>query len=446
MATSPTLDLTQWLAPFLARLGHKARRRMCPLYVAGLIGPGDRKSVEPMAARLAPGDYDQLHHFISSGVWDEAPLEQELAIRADKLIGGPQAILVIDDTALPKKGSHSVGVAPQYASALGKNANCQTLVSLTLARDEVPVMIGLRLFLPESWTSDADRMAKAGVPDACRPARTKPEIALVEIDRILAAGVRFGTVLADAGYGLSAPFRQGLDARGLKWAVGIPKHQKVYPSGVKLVFPVAGRGRPRKRHVPDQLSVAAEDMLGSAKWRRLTWRKGTKGPLTADFAAVRVRVADGPPQRIGDKGMQHMPGEEAWLVGERRSSGERKYYLANLSAEADLKALAATIKARWVCEQAHQQLKEELGLDHFEGRSWQGLHRHVLMTMIAYAYLQSRRVAKASGGKKNRRRPAAADLAGDTARRHRYPRSLAAISMSALQTHLPQSHRVILPK
>jgi SRSO17 transposase len=197
-------DLERWLAPFLARLGHKARRRMCPLYVAGLIGPGDRKSVEPMASRWAPGDYDQLHHFIASGVWDEALLEEELAIQADKLIGGANAVLVVDDTALPKKGSHSVGVAPQYASALGKTANCQTLVSLTLARDEVPVMIGLRLFLPENWTGAPERMAKARVPETWRAARTKPEIALAEIDRIRAAGVRFATVLADAGYGLSA--------------------------------------------------------------------------------------------------------------------------------------------------------------------------------------------------------------------------------------------------
>lgn len=446
MMTPPTLDLTQWLTPFLARLGHKARRRMCPLYVAGLIGPGDRKSVEPMAARLAPGDYDQLHHFISSGVWNEGPLEEELAVQADKLIGGPQAMLVIDDTALPKKGWHSVGVAPQYASALGKNANCQTLVSLTLARNEVPVMIGLRLFLPESWTCDADRLTKAGVPEACRAARAKPEIALAEIDRVLAAGVRFGAVLADAGYGLSAPFRRGLDARGLRWAVGIPKHQKVYPSGVKLIFPVAGRGRPRKRHVPDQLSIAAEDMLGSAKWRRVSWRKGTKGRLTTAFAALRVRVADGPPQRIGDKGTQHMPGEEAWLIGERRNSGEQKYYLANLSAEVDLKTLAAAIKGRWVCEQAHQQLKEELGLDHFEGRSWHGLHRHALMTMIAYAYLQSRRLAQASGEKKNHHRPAAADLAGDTTRRHRHPRARAAPPMSPLPKAHSKTARVNLPK
>src|SRR6185312_9873766 len=136
------------------------------------------------------------------------------------------------------------------------------------------------------------------------------------------------------------------------------------------------------------------------KWRTLSWRTGTKGKLKARFAAVRVRIADGPPQRIRDKGQQHLPGDEAWLIGEQRVSGEKKYYLANLPAEADLRSLAATIKARWICEQAHQQLKEELGLDHFEGRSWHGLHRHALMTMIAYAFLQHRRLAKAKRGKR----------------------------------------------
>jgi len=404
-------ELSAWLAPFLARLGHKARRRMCPLYVAGLIGPGERKSVGPMAERVAPGQYDRLHHFVSDGVWDAAPLERELAIQADNLIGGADAFLVIDDTALPKKGTHSVGVASQYASALGKTANCQTLVSLTLARGEVPAMVGLRLFLPESWISDPARLDRAGVPAQCRSARAKSEIALAELDRLIAAGVRFGAVLADAGYGMGAEFRQALSARRLAWAVGVPGRQKVYPHDVELVFPVAGRGRPRKRHVPTVLSVSAEDMLTDMKWRMLVWRKGTKGPLKARFAAVRVRVADGPPQRIGDKGMQHMPGEEAWLVGEKRAAGERKYYLANLPADADLKTLAATIKARWVCEQAHQQLKEELGLDHFEGRSWRGLHRHALMTMIAYAFLQHRRLTKVRRGKKNQRATASANFA-----------------------------------
>jgi SRSO17 transposase len=394
-------DLERWLAPFLSALGHKARARICPAYVAGLIGIGERKSVQPMAMRDGSIGYDQLHHFIAAGRWDATPLEEELVRQADRRLGGEDAFLIVDDTALPKKGTHSVGVAPQYASALGKNANCQTLVSLTLARAEVPVMVGLRLFLPESWTSDPPRLARAGVPDDRGAYKTKPEMALDEIDRLRGAGLRFGCVLADAGYGLSAPFRQALSERGLAWAVGIARTQKVYPSDVTMIFPVAGRGRPRKRHVPDVASVPAQAMLESARWRSVSWRRGTKGKLAAHFAAVRVRVADGEPQRIGAMGAQHLPGEEVWLVGEHRSSGERKYYLSNLPADAPLKRLACAIKARWVCEQAHQQMKEELGLDHFEGRSWQGLHRHALMTMMAFLFLQSHRLAETKRGKKN---------------------------------------------
>src|SRR6478735_5423367 len=229
-------ELGRWLKPFLDRVGHKARRQMCPLYVSGLIGPGDRKSVQPMAARVALGKYDQLHHFIASGVWDAWPVETELLVQADRLVGSSDAVLVIDDTAIAKKGTHSVGVAAQYASALGKTANCQTLVSLTLASGEVPVMVGLRLFLPESWTSDADRMARARIPADHQAFRSKPEIAIDEVDRMRAAGVRFGCVFTDAGYGMSAPLRHALSERGLRWAVGIPRHQKVYPGDVALIF------------------------------------------------------------------------------------------------------------------------------------------------------------------------------------------------------------------
>ena len=439
--------LTDWLRPFVEKLGHKRRRQMCPLYVAGLIGPGDRKSIEPMAARFAPLHYDRLHHFISDGVWETAPLEEELALQAEKLVGAADAFLVIDDTSLPKKGNHSVGVAPQYASMLGKTANCQTLVSLTLARDEVPVVVGLRLFLPESWTGDPSRMAKAGVPEPFHDARSKPEMALEEIDRLMAAGVRFGTVLADAGYGLSSPFRQNLSARALTWAVGIPKHQKVYPANVSLIFPVAGRGRPRNNHIPDVLSVAAENILATAPWKKVSWRRGTKGSLSARFAALRIRIADGQPQRILDKGQQHMPGEEAWVVGEWRSSGERKYYLSNLPADTSLKSLAAAIKARWVCEQAHQQMKEELGLDHFEGRSWQGLHRHALMTMIAYAFLQHQRLQQAKREKKKDRGAAAAEHASHSAPDHQGTLSKTARpAMSTLQNASQAVTRMNLPK
>src|ERR1700745_528205 len=219
-------EIERWRMPFLNRLGHKTRQRMCPLYVAGLIGPGDRKSVQPMAERLPTGNYDKLHHFIADGVWDATPLETELLNQADRLVGGRDAVLVIDDTSLPKKGERSV-VAAQYASVLGKTANCQTLVSLTLARGEVPVMVALRLFLPDSWTSDVSRLKRARVPVEHRTPRSKPEIAFTEIARAMAARVRLGCVLADAGYGLSTPFRQGLTVPGLAWAVGIPRHLKV---------------------------------------------------------------------------------------------------------------------------------------------------------------------------------------------------------------------------
>ncbi|MGF7152258.1 SRSO17 transposase [Sphingomonas zeicaulis] len=359
-----------------------------------------------MAARAGGVGYDQLHHFVAAGVWDSVPLEVALLKEADRLVGDQAGFLVIDDTALPKKGQHSVGVAPQYASSLGKTSNCQSLVSVTLASREVPVMVGLRLFLPDSWTEDAERMARAHVPLDRQKALTKPEIAIEEIDRVIASGVRFGCVLADAGYGASGPFRQALSERGLLWAVGLSRRQNVYPADISLVFPIAAKGRRRQYHMPDRPPISAEAMLSDEKWRKISWRRGTRGRLTCLFAARRVRIAEGHKHRMLDNRMQCMPGDEVWLVGERRSTGEQKYYVSNLPVDTTLKALAAAIKARWICEQAHQQLKEELGLDHFEGRSWTGLHRHALMTMIAYAFLQSRRL-KAAGRKKKSRGPAA---------------------------------------
>lgn len=405
-------DLDRWLEPFVAALRHKTRARMCPAYIAGLIGPGDRKSIQPMAARAGEVGYDQLHHFVAAGVWDSAPLEAALLKEADGLVGDEAGFLVIDDTALPKKGRHSVGVAPQYASSLGKTSNCQSLVSVTLASREVPVMVGLRLFLPESWTNDPERMVRAQVPKDRQVALTKPEIAIEEIDRVIASGVRFGCVLADAGYGSSSSFRQALSERSLLWAVGLSRRQNVYPADVDLIFPLATTGRRRQYHIPDQPPVSAEAMLSGEKWQKISWRRGTKGRLTCHFAARRVRVADGHKHRMLDNRMQCMPGDEVWLVGERRSTGEQKYYVSNLPVDTSLKMLAATIKARWVCEQAHQQLKEELGLDHFEGRSWTGLHRHALMTMIAYAFLQSRRLKAVGRKKKSRGTTAATEHAG----------------------------------
>lgn len=388
-------DLDVWLEPFLAALGHKKRRTWAPLYLRGLLGPGERKSLQPMAASLGLSGHDQLQHFIASSAWDDAPLWRVLAEQADRLVGGPQAALVIDDTALPKKGTLSVGVARQYCGQLGKRANCQAMVSLTLAGQEVPVPVGLRLFLPEEWTADPERCVAAGVPEDEVMARSKGEIALAELDRLIAADVRFALTLADAGYGASAAFRQGLSERGLTWAVGIPRNQKVYGADVQLVPPTGRKRRP----TPDQEPREAEAALADLAWRRVTWRQGSKGPLAARFAATRIRVGDGETWANN----RHLPGEEVWLVGEWRSSGERKYYLSNLPLRTSLRALAAAIKARWVCEQAHQQLKQELGLGHFEGRSWTGLHRHALMSCMAFAYLQSLRLAgqRSTGPGKN---------------------------------------------
>jgi len=378
-------DLDAWLEPFLGAMGRKTRRGWAPLYLRGLLGPGERKSLQPMAARLGLSGHDQLHHFISSPAWDDGPLWTALAREADRLVGGPEAALVVDDTALPKKGTLSVGVARQYCGQLGKKASCQALVSLALARGEVPVPVGLRLFLPERWTGDPERCAAAGVPEVEVVARSKGEIALAELDRLIAAGARFGVVLADAGYGASAEFRRGLSDRRLLWAVGIPRNQKVYGADVRLV-PPGGR---KRRPVPDQEPRDAEAVLAELPRRRVTWRRGSKGPLAARFVATRIRVGDG--AIWGNN--RHLPGEEVWLVGEWRSSGERKCYLSNLPPRTPPRALAAAIKARWVCEQAHQQLKQELGLGHFEGRSWTGLHRHALMTCIASAWLQHLRLA-----------------------------------------------------
>lgn len=440
-------DLSDWLEPFLEVLGHASRRRWAPVYLRGLFGRTERKSIQPMAADLTPDDYDQLHNFIASRSWESTALETVLAGKADALVGGPDAVLIVDDVALPKKGDRSVGVAHQYCGALGKQATCQVLVSLTLARTEVPVSVALRLFLPDDWAGDAMRCRRAGVPEERACAQTKPAIALAELDRLRGLGVRFGTVLADAGYGNGAAFRKGLSERDLAWVLGVQSNQSVYGMTVRETWPVATCGRPRKRGVASEKPVAARSFLETASWQRLTWRTGTKGPLAAEFAAVRVRVADGPPQ--GNR--TPLPGDEAWLIGERRDNGDAKYYLSNLPPDTPLPVLAARIKARWVCEQGHQQMKEELGLDHFEGRGWHGLHHHAVLVMIALAFLQHQRLATAPEGEKNeRRRPRTSSTADAPRRPSGHSRAntghrTRSMSMLSALAH-PAQARVELPK
>jgi SRSO17 transposase len=409
-------ELERWLQPFLACLKHKAQRRWAPVYVRGLLGPSPRKCATTLARALVPGEEEQLHHFVATSDWDWSRLSTQLARQADSLVGGVGASLIVDDTAVVKKGHESVGVAHQYCGELGKQANCQALVSMTLCQEDAPapVCAGLRLYLPESWIKDKARRRKCRVPSSAY-FETKWQIALDEIDRLRTCGMRWDEVNADAGYGVSAEFRAGLQARHETWTVGVASTQPVYPADVKVIEPPSksGRkGRPSHRPIITPRSQSAEVMirsLGAKAWRSITWRDGTKGKLRGRFAAVWVRVADG--QLSGD---QRLPGIEAWLIAEERSGGERRYYLSNRPKTTAIERLARSVKARWSCEQPHQQMKQELGLDHFEGRSWHGLHHHVVLTMMAFLFLQTWRLRLSAQCKKN-------SIRLDELDRHRHP-------------------------
>lgn len=307
-----------------------------------------------------------MQQLIIFGLSDGAPLQAELLTQADRLTSDDEVVLMGHDTPLHKKGCHSVGVAAQYASALGNTANCQTLVLVTMACSEVPVIVGLPAFLPDSCTDDPDRMVKAGVAPNQQAFCNKPNIAFEEVNRMLAFGVRFSAVPADAGYGLSVIIGKVPSNRNLCWAVAITRQQKVYPPRPALAFPIDSRVRPQRSHIPCSNAVTAETLLGQVSWRSLSWRRSTKGWLRPRLVAIRIRIADGPPQRIRDKGSNDTPGDEICLIGEQRTSGGRNYCPSNLLPERLLKWLAATVKVRCICERTHKQLKEELGVEPFE--------------------------------------------------------------------------------
>jgi SRSO17 transposase len=432
--TAWEVELDRWLAPFVDALGDARRQPWLPVYGRGLLSRSERKSLSPLAEHVAaqmPATtphrprYHHLQQFITYSPWDPEPLRRILAQRADAMLGGPAAVLIVDDTALRKQGQHSVGVAQQYCGDVGKLANCQCLVSLTLALGDVPLPLALRLYRPAEWTDDPERCDAAGIPLAARGHRTKIVLALHEIAWARAAGVRFGLVAADAAYGTSAEFRQGVAAMGYRYAVGVQSHARVDPVDAIIVYPTrptrARQAPPRQYTRPRRVAEAPADpttypigrlrvrpvasepshtvaaLLRGAHWQTVRWRDGTKGPLQGQWTAVRGRVAD------GEEGAQreHMPGEIVWLVGEQQPDGKRRYYFTNHPARWSLRKLVAAIRSRWVCEQAHLQLKQELGLDHFEGRSWRGLEHHTLLTMLSFAFLQHVRLQTRRRQKKN---------------------------------------------
>ena len=388
--------LAQFLEEMVSGLGRRERRRWGTVYVRGLLGTGERKTAARMAAQLPDGEVQALQQFVGQSPWAWEPVRAQLAQRMVRELE-PAAAWVLDDTGFPKKGSHSVGVARQYSGTLGKVGNCQVAVSLHYATDTDAIPLDFQLYLPEEWLSE-ERRAEAGIPDDVS-FKTKGTIALDLIDQALAWEIPTGVVAADAGYGNRSAFRLALAERKLQYAVGIDGSTAVWSTAV---WPEAGearvatasgkrpRGRPRRvpKELPAPLSVHQLALtLPAESWRTVTWREGSKGPMTSRFAAVRVRPAHG--YRHGEEGEQPQWLLLEWLVGQAEPT---RYWLSTLPLAADLASLVRMAKIRWWIEQGYQQLKDELGLDHYEGRGWLGWHHHVTLTMIAFAFLALERL------------------------------------------------------
>jgi SRSO17 transposase len=362
------------------------------VYLQGLLLDGERKSIEPMARRvtlptaLQAKDPEQaLQQFISESPWNDQKVLRRYRSHLAQTFASPQGILVIDDTTFPKQGKHSVGVQRQYCGALGKRANCQAAVSIHYVGPQGHYPLALRLYLPQSWTSDHDRLRAAQVPLRYWRFRTKGQIALELLDQVRGEGLPGQIVITDAGYGVSGPFRDALAARGLFYLAGITDETVVFAAPPVWQPPVpAAHGRPQTLpHLdpqgPQPLTVA--ELARQTPLRRRTWREGTKGKLSGRFAWIRVWPAGGW-ERGACAGAQPL-----WLLIEEQADGTRKYALSNLPADTSAIRAVRLWKSRWPVEQGYQQMKEELGLDHYEGRFWHGFHHHACLVMLAYGFL-----------------------------------------------------------
>lgn len=388
----------EYLERLNVAVGHADRREPLRAYLSGLLLPGERKSVEPMAAKLDPlhvrARHQSMHHFVATAPWSERDL---LRVARDYALAqlerhAPVSAWVIDDTGMPKKGSLSVGVAHQYCGALGKAANCQVAVTISLVNAELSVPCEFRLYLPEEWVQNSERCRAAGIPAEVR-FQTKWEIALDQIDDLLRDDLPLAPVVADAGYGASTAFREGLTQRGLSYAVGISAETTVWPPGEEPLPPAArqGRGRPplRLRRTAEHHPLPARELarqLPRAAWKTVRWREGTKGTMSSRFAAVRVRAAH-------RDYLRHQARSPEWLLIEWPLSDKEpsRYWLSTIPEEVSVEDLVRLAKIRWRIERDFQELKDELGLDHYEGRGWRGFHHHGALCIAAYAFLAAER-------------------------------------------------------
>jgi SRSO17 transposase len=381
-------------------IGHADRVAPLEAYCIGLLLPGERKSVEPMAAIIAPervsAEHQSLLHFISQGNWsDEKVLGKVREMVVPEMERhGPIEAWIIDDTGFPKQGKHSVGVARQYCGQLGKQDNCQVAVTLSVANHHASLPVAYRLYLPKEWADDEARCRKAGVPDDIG-FKTKPEIALEQVRWAHEAGLPRGVVLMDAGYGASTELRSSITALDLPYVAGILPNTTVWTSDEEPLPPKkwSGRGRPAKRmrrdakHQPISVKELALNLPASA-WRKVTWREGAAAPLSSRFARVRVRVAH------RDYKLTETRPEE-WLLIEwpKEEKEPTKYWLSTLPEAISFQGLVDYAKLRWRIEHDYKDLKQEVGLGDFEGRGWRGFHHHATISIAVFGFLISERGA-----------------------------------------------------
>lgn len=378
--------------------GHADRIGPLKSYCTALLLPGERKSVEPMAARLAPDNvrrmHQSLHHLVADAPWSDAAVLAAVRSRVVPAMQqhGPVVAWIVDDTGFPKKGVHSVGVARQYCGQLGKQENCRVAVSLSVASWSASLPIACQLYLPEAWVQDDERRRQAGVPGRIG-FQTKPQIAVAQIRQAVAEQVPQGVILADAGYGTDGQFRAALTELELQYVVGVQGTISVWAPGMQPLPPKPwkGRGRPTKllrrdaQHQPAAARQLAQTLPASA-WKIVTWRQGVKQALRSRFAAVRVR----PAHRDYWQAEAH---PEQWLLMEwpHGEAEPTKYWLSTLPSDTQRKDLVKLAKHRWIIERDYEELKQELGLGHFEGRGWRGFHHHATLCIAAYGFLVSER-------------------------------------------------------
>jgi SRSO17 transposase len=382
--------LQQFLEDLTEPMGRSERRRGARVYLEGLLLDGERKSIEPLAARVAGADVQALRQFVGQSPWEVEEVQRRLALKVVDLLSEPE-VWILDETAFPKAGEHSVGVARQYCGTLGKVANCQVAVSLHWSSAESSCPILWRLYLPKEWLEDAERAAEVKLPRGMAY-RSKTELALEVLDRALGWELPRLPVVADSFYGNDFGFRQALRERGLPYAVQAEPTTVVWTEDPNRPLPPPKQtGRPRKyppREAlprPQELRALAEQLPASA-WRTVAWRQGSRGLQRSRFARVPVWAAH------GWRKQEHLPRVAEWLLVEwpKESKAPTKYWLAQLGPPPlGLRRLVRIAKARWRVELDYRELKEELGLDHYEGRQWLGWHHHVCLVSIAYAFLRS---------------------------------------------------------